>query len=273
MKELKCPYCGKPVGYFTAFSLHNQGEFFCNKCKKESNIKIKKTLLFPFIAAVAVALLILLAFLIFTAKDNLWFMLLIAIPFFAFYGITPFFVELTPKKKHMDVLYDTEMVESPIAQPDPTMAKTSRVVPAFVDDVVLDDEYKPKIDASLFESIKKERQSISQTDSDTKAFNGFENISSSKPTEKTMPVADLKKVAEESANKKQEEKKKEENIKEDKELEKINSVIDEILSETDDDVKIAEEKPSDTSSSNSKPEEKKSRIKYNKDEYDLSLFE
>lgn len=264
MKDLKCPYCGKPIGYFTAFSLHNQGEFFCNKCKKESNIKIKKTLLFPFIAAVAVALLILLAFLIFTKRDNLWFMLLIAIPFLVFYGITPFFVELTPKKKHMDVLYDTQMVESPIAEPDPTMAKTSRVVPAFVDDVVLDDEFKPKIDASVFESIKKERQSISQSDSDTKAFAGFENISSSKPTEKTMPVADLKKVAENSAKKRQEEK------TPDTDLEKINSVVDEILNETEDDVKIAEEKPNNITS---QPETKTPRIKYNKDEYDLSLFE
>lgn len=270
MKDLKCPYCGKPIGYFTAFTLHNQGEYFCNKCKKESNIKIQKTLLFPFIAAVAVALLILLAFLLFTAKDNLWFMLLIALPFFVFYGITPFFVEITPKKKHMDVLYDTEMVESPIAQPDPTMAKTSRVIPAFVDDVVLDDEFKPKIDASVFESIKKERQSISQSGSDTKAFTGFENISSSTPVEKTMPVADLKKVAEEQAKKKQEEKKETFDDTDD-EMKRINSVVDEVLGESDEDVKIAEERPS--SNTGSKTEEKPSRIKYNKDEYDLSLFE
>ena len=106
------------------------------------------------------------------------------------------FIRLKPKKKHMDVLYDTQMVETPTPDPDPTMAKTSKVVPAFVDDIVLDDEeYKPNIDASVFNAIKEERRVVSETEGGTRAFDKFENISSKKPKDATMAVSDIKSVS------------------------------------------------------------------------------
>ncbi|MBQ7965647.1 MAG: hypothetical protein IJ331_06165 [Ruminococcus sp.] len=193
MKITKCPYCGKQLTFMQAFLVRNRGEYFCNKCKKESNILIKKSLLTPFIGAVVLSLIFLAIFLFMTEKTNLWFMLLVALPFFGFYMLTPFYVDLKPRKKHMDVLYDTGMIDSPIVDPDPTMAKTSRVIPTFVDDVVLTDHDKPVINADVFNAIKEERKIMEQESSgDTKSFSKFENISSNKNIDATMPVNDLK---------------------------------------------------------------------------------
>lgn len=199
MKLTKCPYCGKQITYMQAFLNRNRGEFFCNKCKKESNILIKKTLLIPFFIALLISIVILLLFFFMTDKTNLIFMLLVALPFVGFYAFTPFFVVLKPRKKHMDVLYDTGMIESPIVDPDPTMAKTSKVVPTFVDDVVLTDHDKPVINADVFNAIKEERRVLSEdTGGDTKSFSKFENISSNKDIGDTMPVDNLKDVASKS---------------------------------------------------------------------------
>ncbi len=196
MKITKCPYCGKQLTFFQAFVNRNRGEFFCNKCKKESNILIKKTLLIPFFIALLISLIILAVFLFMTEKTNLIFMLLVALPFVGFYILTPFFVVLKPRKKHMDVLYDTGIIESPISDPDPTMAKTSKVVPTFVDDVVLTDDDKPVINADVFNAIKEDRKIASEDESgDTKSFSKFENISSNKDLGATMPVENIKDIA------------------------------------------------------------------------------
>lgn len=193
MKITKCPYCGKQLTFMQAFVIRNRGEYFCNKCKKESNILIRKSLLGPFIGATAISVLFLLIFFFATDRTNLFFMLLVALPFFGFYMLTPFYVELKPRKKHMDVLYDTGMIDSPIVDPDPTMAKTSRVIPTFVDDVVLTDHDKPVINADVFNAIKEDRKVMEQQSSgETKSFSRFENISSNKNLDATMPVNDLK---------------------------------------------------------------------------------
>ncbi len=194
MKITKCPYCGKQLTFMQAFIIRTRGEYFCNKCKKDSNILIKKALLVPFIIALILSLLILAVFFFMTEKTNLWFMLFVAVPFIGFYAVTPFYVELKPRKKHMDALYDTGMIESPIVDPDPTMAKTSRVIPTFVDDVVLTDHDKPVINADVFNAIKEERKVISESSGDTKSFSKFENISSNKNLDATMPVNNLKDI-------------------------------------------------------------------------------
>ncbi|MBQ2972564.1 MAG: hypothetical protein IJE16_08490 [Ruminococcus sp.] len=195
MKITKCPYCGKQLTFFQAFLIRNRGEFFCNKCKKESNILIKKAIIAPFIGATILSLIILAVFLFMTERTNLWFMFLVAIPFLGFYLLTPFYVDLKPRKKHMDVLYDTGMIESPIVDPDPTMAKTSRVMPNFVDDVVLTDDDKPVINEDIFNAIKEDRKVMSeQSSGDTKSFSKFENISSNKASDATMPVDNLKNI-------------------------------------------------------------------------------
>jgi hypothetical protein len=182
------------VSYFSALAIRRNGEYYCKRCKKESNIHIKKTILILFFFMLALSVLALLYFLFLTDRENLWFMLIVAIPFFIFYLFTPIFVTLKPKKKFMDALYDTQMVEAE-ADPDPTMAQTAKVVPAFVDDIVLgDEEYKPAIDSAVFTAIKEERKVVAETDGGTKSFDRFENISSSGTSGDTMPVENLRSV-------------------------------------------------------------------------------
>ena len=97
----------------------------------------------------------------------------------------------------MDVLYDTGIIESPIVDPDPTMAETSNVVPTFVDDVVLTDDDKPVINADIFNAIKEDRKIVDDADTggDTRSFSKFENISSNKDFGDTMPVTNLKNIS------------------------------------------------------------------------------
>ena len=143
---------------------------------------------------VLLALLILAYFLLLTDKQNLWFLLYVMIPFIFFYIFSPLFVRLRPKKKFQDALYDTQMVETPKADPDPTVAATAKVVPAFVDDVVLGDEdYQPAINADVFNAIKEERKVVADTDGGTKSFDRFENISSDSLGD-TRPVDSLKDI-------------------------------------------------------------------------------
>ena len=176
----KCPYCGKRISYFTALSIRRRGEYYCKKCKKESNIHINKTIWVLFIAVLVAALIIMGYFLFMTNRENFWFVLLVAVPFLLFYLFLPLFVRLRPKKKFQDSLYDTDMVNTPMADPDPTMATSARVAPSFVDDIVLgDEEYKPSINSDVFNAIKEERKVVADTDGGTKSFDRFENISSS----------------------------------------------------------------------------------------------
>ena len=192
MKSVKCPYCGKTVSYPIAFFIRRKGEYFCKKCKKESNIHIKKTIWIAFFMTLILSLLGLMYYLFMTDRENLWFILVVMIPYIIFYLCSPLFVRLRPKKKFQDSLYDTGMVETPIADPDPTMAKSAKVVPAFVDDIVLgDDDYKPAINSDVFNSIKEERKAIAETDGGTRSFDKFENISSSAKSGDTMAVGDI----------------------------------------------------------------------------------
>ena len=192
MNNLKCPYCGKTLSYPAALVIRRKGEYFCKRCRKESNVHIKKTILVAFLFALAFSLLAMVWFLFLTDRSNLLFLLLAALPYIIFYLCSPMFVRLYPKKKFQDSLYDTQMVDTPIADPDPTMAKSAKVVPAFVDDIVLGDEdYKPAIDSSVFNAIKEDRKAVADVDGGTKSFDRFENISSGADLGNTVNVGSI----------------------------------------------------------------------------------
>ena len=197
MKSCRCPYCGKRVSYFTALSIRRRGEYYCKRCKKESNVHINKTIWVLFFAVLVLALIIMGYFLIMTDRENIWFVLLVAVPFILFYLFSPLFVRLRPKKKFQDSLYDTDMMNTPIIEPDPTMASSAKVAPAFVDDVVLgDEEYKPAINSDIFNAIKEERRAVADVSGGTKAFDKFETISSTVNEDigETKPVGNLRNV-------------------------------------------------------------------------------
>ena len=195
MLNCRCPYCDKDISYVKALTVRRRGEYYCKKCKKESNVYIKKTIWVLFFSMLVLALLIMGFYLFMTNRENPIFILLVAVPFLIFYLFSPIFVRLRPKKKFQDSLYDTEMVNTPMVDPDPTMASSAKVAPAFVDDIVLGDEdYKPAINSDIFNAIKEERKIIEDTDGGTKPFDKFENISSSGEFDDTKPVGDLKKI-------------------------------------------------------------------------------
>ncbi len=194
MSPTRCPYCGKKISYFKAFFIRRRGEYFCKKCKKESNIHIKKSIWLFFIVVLLMSLAIMGFYTFFTNKENLWFLLFVMIPFIVFYLFSPLFIRLRPKMKFQDSLYDTEMVDN-ANDPDPTMQESAKVVPTFVDDVILgDDDYKPAINSDIFNAIKEERKVVGETDGGTKSFDRFENISSSKTSGDTMTVGNLKDI-------------------------------------------------------------------------------
>ena len=198
MNSCKCPYCGKRISYFTALSIRRRGEYYCKKCKKESNIHINKTIWVLFIAMLVVSLIIMGYYIFMTNRENIVFVLLVAIPFLIFYLFSPLFVRLRPKKKFQDSLYDTDMVNTPMVDPDPTMASSAKVAPAFMDDLGLGDEkYTPTINSDVFNAIKEERKVVADTQGGTKAFDRFENISSSGDDDigNTRMVEDLKHIS------------------------------------------------------------------------------
>lgn len=192
MNSTKCPYCGKSVSYFEALLLRRRGEHFCKKCKKESNVHINKWIWVAVFFTLLLSFMVLMFFLFMTDRENLWYILAVMVPYIVFYLCTPFFVRLRPKKKFQDVLYDTGMAENAAPDPDPTAAQSAAVVPAFVDDLVLEDDgYKPAIDSNVFNSIKEERRVVAETDGGTRSFDRFENISSSAVSGQTRQVDSL----------------------------------------------------------------------------------
>ena len=202
MNSCKCPYCGKRISYFTALSIRRRGEYYCKKCKKESNVHIKKTIWVLFFAMLVLALIIMGFYLFMTNRENLWFVLLVAIPFIIFYIFSPLFVRLSPKKKFQDSLYDTDMVNTPMVDPDPTMASSAKVAPAFMDDFDIgDEEYRPSINSDVFNAIKEERKVVSDTQGGTRSFDRFDTINSSKGGESigsTKLVGNLKRISTEN---------------------------------------------------------------------------
>lgn len=156
-----------------------------------------------FFAALVLALIIMGYYLLLTSRENAWFILFVAIPFLLFFLFSPLFVRLRPKKKFQDSLYDTDMMNTPKVEPDPTVAASSKVTPAFVDDIVLgDEEYKPAIDSDIFNAIKEERKVAADTDGGTKAFDKFENISSSgEDIGETKLVGNIKSVSSDGTGK------------------------------------------------------------------------
>ena len=196
MNNCKCPYCGKHLSYFTALSIRRRGEYYCTKCKKESNVHINKTIWVLFFGSLVFSLIILGYYLFMTDRENLLFVFLVAIPFLIFYLFSPLFIRLRPKKKFHDSLYSTDMVNTPIVDPDPTMASSAKAAPAFIDDIALDDrQYQSAINSDVFNAIKEERKAVSDTGGGTKSFDRFDTISSKGDKGVTKPVGNLKNIS------------------------------------------------------------------------------
>lgn len=114
MKKTKCPYCGKKLGYFSAFAEKKRGEHTCNNCGRHSNIFFSKAYKFLIIFTILVAVLLVVISISPYNIGNLWCMLLVAVPFLLLYLITPFFLKLVPLKNNNRIdfeKFDTSIVD------------------------------------------------------------------------------------------------------------------------------------------------------------------
>ena len=106
MKKTKCPYCGKKLGYFSAFSEKKRGEHTCNNCGRHSNIFFSKAYKFLIIFTILVAVLLVVISISPSYIGNLWCMILVAVPFLLLYLVTPFFLKLVPLKNNNNLDFE-----------------------------------------------------------------------------------------------------------------------------------------------------------------------
>lgn len=150
-----------------------------------------------YFAALVFALIIMGYFLWISDRENPWFIFFVAVPFLLFFLFSPLFVRLRPKKKFQDSLYDTDMMNTPIIDPDPTMASSAKTAPAFIDDLSYNDtDYNPTINPDVFNAIKGERKVKPEADGGTRPFDSkVDNTSGSgDDIGDTKLVGNLKKV-------------------------------------------------------------------------------
>lgn len=100
MKKTKCPYCGKKLGYFSAFSEKKRGEHTCRNCGRHSNIFFSKAYKFLIVFTILIAGLLVAISISPSYIGNLWCALLVVVPFLLLYLVTPFFLKLVPLKNN-----------------------------------------------------------------------------------------------------------------------------------------------------------------------------
>lgn len=176
MKIAVCPYCGKRLSYFEAFLNRRKGEYFCNKCGKESNIYFKRSLFVPYLIALLIGVAVTVFYIISKDLAVLFYMFLVLVPFIVFYIICPYFLKLKPMKKYMDSLYNTNY-ELQLNQ-----KKEEETI--FNADI---DSNDPIINTDIFDAIKNDRGAVSDSvEQTTRAFSKYEDISSSSQKENDL---------------------------------------------------------------------------------------
>ncbi len=107
MKRTKCPYCGRRLSYFSAFTEKKKGEHTCKGCGRASNIFFSK--LYKVLIAITIIISAILVTVAISPQyiSNLWGMLWVAVPFLVLYFVTPFFLKLVPLKKNNKLDFDS----------------------------------------------------------------------------------------------------------------------------------------------------------------------
>ena len=86
--ELKCPYCGRKIGFFEVMNIKENLEFFCSECKNKSKIKVSKSLKTLIVALITLTIACFLIF-SFIIRMLLIGSLIITILFLGFYLLVP----------------------------------------------------------------------------------------------------------------------------------------------------------------------------------------
>ena len=129
-----CPYCKKRIRYKSLFKVKKKGVFYCDRCKKESKVKINNKLLVMFLAVTLIALLFIIIWCANGLANNFLGVIIVALIFFSFYLYTPLLLEFVGLKKYVG--------EKPIKNNDEKINEEK-------EDFVFNKE--------IFEQIKRER--------------------------------------------------------------------------------------------------------------------
>ncbi|MCD8026544.1 MAG: hypothetical protein LUF33_06370 [Clostridiales bacterium] len=100
MKVKRCPYCERRVSYSSAYSCRRKGEYFCERCGKESRVVVNKTIYLLFAVFALVTLGIMAGWLYSGLASNIFGVVLVAVPLIIFMMITPKFLYFEPLKKY-----------------------------------------------------------------------------------------------------------------------------------------------------------------------------
>ncbi|MBQ9673327.1 MAG: hypothetical protein IJV39_01740 [Ruminococcus sp.] len=153
MKLAKCPYCGRRLSYHTAFLYKSKGEYECSRCKKKSNVSIKKKMWLAFTLTMLVAIIIMIVDIVYFAETKPFIFLTIFIPFVIFYMFVPFFVHLRPLKKYREFVNRQQKYST----------KPEIIAP------INDSDYGngANIDKDVYNQIKAKRKIITEDESGT----------------------------------------------------------------------------------------------------------
>lgn len=92
----KCPYCGRSVSYFDSLFMKNKGEYTCKRCGCIANVGLNRNIYAVTSILCVFVLLLVVLYLFFGDLTNLWSLLLVIIPFTAYYCAVPMFLILVP---------------------------------------------------------------------------------------------------------------------------------------------------------------------------------
>lgn len=92
----KCPYCGRSVSYLDSFFMKNKGEYTCKRCGCIANVGLNRNIYAITSVLCVFVLLLVVLYLFFGDLTNLWSLILVIIPFAAYYAIVPMFLILVP---------------------------------------------------------------------------------------------------------------------------------------------------------------------------------
>ncbi len=89
----RCPYCGKRLSFLEAWGIHRDGEYCCKRCKFKSDIVFTRRRNNFGISAVVLSSVLALIFVL-IGQINFFEIIVVLIPFFAFYILVPFTIFL-----------------------------------------------------------------------------------------------------------------------------------------------------------------------------------
>lgn len=182
-QKQRCPYCGKSMGYFSAYASRRKAEYVCPHCGKESRVVISKLIIPIFIIAAGISLAIMGVWFFFQLLSNPLGIVLVAVPLLVFLALSPKFVRLEPLKKYQ------KSMEARKAG----MEYSDNLSGDFDDDPSSPENGQHfKLNSDLFNQIKSSRSSSKEQAEGKEIVSNSQAVQDDDLVEKPEPVLDKK---------------------------------------------------------------------------------